>query len=238
MKIAFVGTHVYENQHHCKVNSTKADRCSSVGSLGLTVVLLILCCFVSVPTIAAPVVVGSDYRVRLLEQSPSSLTVDATATFDGVAETFAISPTGTATIVESQANLGGGLWQIDINITSDADLFGNGGTTAGLMNIGGGNPLDLSGAFTTVSNTLVFTALSGATGTGSFPIFNNKLWDGTWITAGAFGGFGNAAAFDIRQIDLTLVVSTVPIPAAAPLFASALGLMGFMGWRKRQQAAG
>lgn len=38
------------------------------------------------------------------------------------------------------------------------------------------------------------------------------------------------------QADLAFKISAVPIPAAAPLFASALALFGFMGWRKKQQA--
>lgn len=36
--------------------------------------------------------------------------------------------------------------------------------------------------------------------------------------------------------DWIRVVTQVPIPAALPLFGSALGLLGFAGWRRRQQA--
>lgn len=36
-------------------------------------------------------------------------------------------------------------------------------------------------------------------------------------------------------IDNVIYQSVVPIPAALPLFGSALGLMGFIGWRKRKQ---
>ena len=31
-------------------------------------------------------------------------------------------------------------------------------------------------------------------------------------------------------------LNTVPVPAALPLFASALGLLGFMGWRRGKTA--
>ncbi|MCC6778501.1 MAG: PEP-CTERM sorting domain-containing protein [Hyphomicrobiales bacterium] len=32
-------------------------------------------------------------------------------------------------------------------------------------------------------------------------------------------------------------VDSVPVPAALPLFASGLGLLGLAGWRKRRKAA-
>lgn len=35
-------------------------------------------------------------------------------------------------------------------------------------------------------------------------------------------------------LDLRLQLTPVPIPAALPLFAGALGLMGFLGWRRRR----
>jgi len=33
-----------------------------------------------------------------------------------------------------------------------------------------------------------------------------------------------------------MVVGTVPIPAAFPLFNAALGLMGFIGWKRKKAA--
>ena len=50
------------------------------------------------------------------------------------------------------------------------------------------------------------------------------------ISDSAFAGL-SGANFD------QLAVGTVPIPAAFPLFASGLGALGFVRWRKKKQAA-
>jgi hypothetical protein len=45
---------------------------------------------------------------------------------------------------------------------------------------------------------------------------------------------------DVANDNITFVsasVSSVPIPAALPLFAAGLGAMGFMGWRRKRRAA-
>lgn len=38
------------------------------------------------------------------------------------------------------------------------------------------------------------------------------------------------------RIDTSIQLKPVPIPAALPLFGSAIGLFGFLGWRKKKQA--
>ena len=43
-------------------------------------------------------------------------------------------------------------------------------------------------------------------------------------------GLGN---FDSQQI----ATSVVPVPAALPLFATGLGVLGFAGWRRKRKAA-
>ncbi len=37
------------------------------------------------------------------------------------------------------------------------------------------------------------------------------------------------------RIDTSIQLNPVPIPAALPLFGSAIGLFGFLGWRKKKQ---
>jgi hypothetical protein len=52
------------------------------------------------------------------------------------------------------------------------------------------------------------------------------------ITLHILGSSGN-----IDNIVLNSVVSTVPLPAAPPLFATGLGLLGLLGWRRKRKAA-
>ena len=43
--------------------------------------------------------------------------------------------------------------------------------------------------------------------------------------------------FVIASIELEGDISAVPVPAALPLFVSALAGMGFLGWRRKRIAA-
>ena len=49
------------------------------------------------------------------------------------------------------------------------------------------------------------------------------------------------AAFDgnteLARTSIDVNVAAVPLPAALPLFAGGLGLMGLLGWRRKQKAA-
>jgi hypothetical protein len=47
------------------------------------------------------------------------------------------------------------------------------------------------------------------------------------------GGLTN----DLANIDLGVPPSTVPLPATLPLFATGLGALGLLGWRRKKAAA-
>ncbi len=53
----------------------------------------------------------------------------------------------------------------------------------------------------------------------------------------AYTAFGElqAIALDDLSVELQTPISVVPLPASLPLFASGLGILGFMGWRKRRR---
>ncbi len=64
---------------------------------------------------------------------------------------------------------------------------------------------------------------------GNVYVFNS-VWDGKLFGIGAKGKYDN---FKIEGFHVT----PIPLPAALPLFAGALGLLGLFGWRRKRAAA-
>jgi hypothetical protein len=60
----------------------------------------------------------------------------------------------------------------------------------------------------------------------------------------ALGAFGSVGSYPVQpfsfSLDAVLTVSQVatPLPAALPLFATGLGAMGLLGWRRKRKTAG
>ena len=68
---------------------------------------------------------------------------------------------------------------------------------------------------------------------------------GTFAFADLGSGFGTISSFILRESDEEIYVASyagevaaVPLPAALPLFGSALAMLGIVGWRRRRQAVG
>jgi hypothetical protein len=71
---------------------------------------------------------------------------------------------------------------------------------------------------------------SGATFTSIFGCSNGSFCDVTTDNR------TNQWAFDILNVDSGEQVSAVPLPAALPLFATGLGALGLLGWRRKRKA--
>jgi hypothetical protein len=89
----------------------------------------------------------------------------------------------------------------------------------------------------TEQNGPAFTALSG----GPFPAISTVISSNLWPVAAFLSGgtlFVNWAGMPYHDGDTVLVtfdaVSAVPLPAAFPLFAGGLGMIGWLGWRRRK----
>jgi hypothetical protein len=61
----------------------------------------------------------------------------------------------------------------------------------------------------------------------------------TLLAPGGSEEFFNGASFESRDIvsGEIVPVSTTPLPAALPLFATGLGVLGLLGWRRKRKSA-
>lgn len=197
--------------------------------LVVAVVLAGVLCGIAGEARAVPFVqAGSTYRTRLFTASPGAFTrLDASPTFDGVAENFVLASGGQATVTESETFLGGGKSLVTITIEADEDLFpddGNG--NAASWNFGGGNPLDLSVPVMATGAIQMFNGVGGlVAGNSNLLILNPDPWDGTQPSGGTINGFGNTVGLDIQTVvfEFTLMAA-IPEPLTA-----SLGLMGLGG---------
>ncbi|WP_299478933.1 hypothetical protein [uncultured Roseibium sp.] len=105
-------------------------------------------------------------------------------------------------------------------------------------NLGSTNPLGAASNWDTVSAS--FGSLSGAfslTINGlANGVYNYRLdtsFNGSNAVTAPSGGTNFIGSFTITQGVNTTVV---PLPAALPLLAGGLGLLGFMGWRRQKTA--
>ncbi len=82
------------------------------------------------------------------------------------------------------------------------------------------------GTISQVLDSSFFASL--ADGTATFAILMNSL-------AGTGTPFGEPVAFDFFELTIDgTPVSAVPVPAALPLFATGLGILALLGWRRKR----
>jgi hypothetical protein len=158
------------------------------------------------------------------------------------------APTITVAATESETNLGGGNYQIDVNLSADTPIFPlprvNGGLGGDSVGIGKGGPaLDLSAPAVLTSFVLVYFSSSFRTGEqteGPLAGFeDNNPWDGV---IGDNLAVDPAFALVTTGIEFQMQVSTMqttnppnptptPEPATVPLLTAGLGLI--LLWKRR-----
>ena len=138
---------------------------------------------------------------------------------------FSFSLTGPADVSASAAATAG------TNVLEyHAALFSS--SPAGTDLVVGHNPDPLTG-LTDTTGLLTTTSTSGNGSTNTLSALN--LATGTYYLRlfGVIAGNSNINSHLTGLAGTLTAVAATPIPAALPLFASALGLIGFLGWRRR-----
>jgi hypothetical protein len=96
--------------------------------------------------------------------------------------------------------------------------------------------------YDTASNSFIPTSVPGTFGPfdGILAALNDDDTDGFFVTPLDSGGEGVIGKYGTNARELiwtSYSVAQTPIPAALPLFASALAGLGFAGWRRKRAAA-
>jgi hypothetical protein len=165
---------------------------------------------------------------------------------------------GALTVTQSFVNVPGGEWFIfDLQTTSGGPI-GSATTnwTVGALSIQTTQLVTALGAYFTwgVSGTLTSpSGCFGATctietnpvtgsgevyranfsGTGTNPSFSTSVFP--FGVLGTSGAFSDAADLNEYQFGIELRAAT-PLPAALPLFATGIGGLGLLGWRRKRKA--
>jgi hypothetical protein len=187
------------------------------------------------PASAAPILFGSSYYDFVVDDAVSwadANTAASALSFNGASGHLATITTGAensfvfSLIAPGTYTDFAGAW-IGASVQGDADgtwevgpEAGNKFSVYGYENWGGVEPNDLN------ANARVYMALSSLL-TSVPPILG-----GEWVdSAGGLARAGDPIKGFFVEYQ---VVAATPIPAALPLFASALGGLGFLGWKRRK----
>ena len=79
---------------------------------------------------------------------------------------------------------------------------------------------------------------TGATITGALSTYTLESFSftGTGSDVLSIAAYNNPAEYYVDDISISGGTSVVPLPATLPLFASGLGALGLLGWRRRKKA--
>ena len=157
----------------------------------------------------------------------------ASATGAPAGTSWTITLTGSGTLTVTDVKSSGDqftLFDNGIAMTAAVSPFTAGGQNPGQVSPGGGltsTPCDIhGGGFCPI----VSGDINAALGDSNFSSATFALVAGVNVISGLFdGGIGNG--------DFEFIAEATPLPATLPLFASGLGALGLLGWRRKQKYA-
>ena len=172
---------------------------------------------------------------------PASSSADTIYTYTGNGFSFASSPYTSTDSVSGWIDLSAplGISQFTLTITPVSYSFYDGVQTITNSNAA-------AGAFfgdiqTNSSGDIILWSISMSSTTTGGTIATDKgqsdvPFDEAFSLLAGVGSAGNTD-HPGTWLFVTTTVSTTPIPAALPLFASGLGAMGLLGWRRKRKVA-
>jgi hypothetical protein len=109
------------------------------------------------------------------------------------------------------------------------------------VTLASGQSINFSSTITVTPATLgpITTGLGGYIGPGTFAALVTSLSSVSISSSGTGGISLSLSTIDAAEIDVTYDFTTTsiatPIPAALPLFATGLGALGLLGWRRKRK---
>jgi hypothetical protein len=175
------------------------------------------------------VIPGGDVVVLTdgLTGNPITGTVSGTTVTFGSTETLVESTSAQALITGLDQNLNAITIQSALNVGYGLVIFDLQGTQTGTATINVTDQLSNTSAFAfSLGNGINFLSIQA---TGSELI--------TMVDILSNINFSDIRSIRIGGVESFGSVSTVPLPGALPLFATGLGALGLLGWRRKKKAA-
>ena len=163
-------------------------------------------------------VIAAAFLIFFLQ--PKTANADTTFNFTGTC-TLDCTGTVTATLVLQNYTIGNPLNNMNfVSFAYHSSVFPN-------ITVNGGNFGGLSGQFNSLPGTAVINLVSSAP---EFQFISGFVSPGGWCAGiSCSGDFGVNGQWSVAP--------AVPLPAAFPLFATGLGALGLLGWRRKRKAA-